>query len=218
MVRVLLVGDSTVTDDAGWGPGFRARASAGTECLNHAMSGRSSKSYRDEGLWEPALATRADYVLIQFGHNDQPGKGPERETDPDGGFAANLARYVTEARAAATQPVLVTSLTRRQFDASGRLNDTLGPYVAATRRVATDLDVPLVDLYAASTRLCEALGRAGCELLSPREPDGSVDTTHLNAEGGLRFGGLVADLAREAVPGLEPFLPPGAGDRAAVHG
>ncbi|MCW6003974.1 rhamnogalacturonan acetylesterase [Micromonospora sp. CPCC 205371] len=205
-MRVLLVGDSTVTDDAGWGLGFRARMSAGAERLNHAMSGRSSKRYRDEGLWETAMATEADYVLIQFGHNDQPGKGPERETDPDSGFAANLARYVTEARAATTLPILVTSLTRRQFDATGGLRDTLGPYVAATRRVATDLEVPLVDLHAASTRLCETLGRTGCEQLSPREPDGSVDTTHLNAEGGLRFGGLVADLTRDVVPELKPFL------------
>lgn len=207
-MRVLLVGDSTVTDDAGWGSGFRARAVPGIECLNHAMSGRSSKSYRDEGFWETALATGAGYVLIQFGHNDQPGKGPERETDPDTDFAANLARYVTEARAAAMRPVLVTSLTRRRFAASGHLRDTLGPYVAATRRVATDLHVPLIDLHRASTRLCEALGRAGCERLSPREPDGRVDTTHLNPDGGLLFGGLVADLAREAVPGLRPCLTP----------
>ncbi|MEJ3747188.1 rhamnogalacturonan acetylesterase [Actinomycetes bacterium KLBMP 9797] len=211
-MRVLLVGDSTVTDDAGWGAGFRARMAPGAECLNHAASGRSSKSYRDEGLWKTALTTGADYVLIQFGHNDQPGKGPERETDPDTGFAANLARYVAEARAAAMQPVLVTSLTRRQFDAAGeRLRDTLGPYAAATRRVATDVGVPLIDLHPASTHLCETLGPLGCDLISPREPDGSVDTTHLNATGGLRIGGLVADLARAAVPGLRPFLTPAPG-------
>ncbi|MGP3965077.1 GDSL-type esterase/lipase family protein [Nonomuraea sp. 3N208] len=124
-MQILLVGDSTVTDFDGWGPGFRARLVPGTECLNHAMGGRSSKSYRDEGFWDKALATRADHVLIQFGHNDQPGKGPERETDPETEYAANLARYVTEARAAGMRPALVTSLTA--------VTSTNGPTGCATR-------------------------------------------------------------------------------------
>ena len=204
----LLVGDSTVTDEEGWAPGFRTRLRPGVECVNFARGGRSSKSYRDEGHWAEAIRTPAAYVLLQFGHNDQPGKGPERETDPDTGFAANLARYVAEARAAGIRPVLVTSLTRRTFDpTTGHLADTLGPYVAATRRTATALDVPLLDLHEASTRLCRSLGPAGCERLSPRNPDGtSTDATHLNAAGSARFGALVAALAADAVPRLRPFL------------
>lgn len=207
-MRLVLVGDSTVTEDAGWGAGFRARVEPGAECVNLAQGGRSSKSYRDEGLWAAALAAAGDWMLIQFGHNDQPGKGPDRETDPDDAFPANLRRYVTEARAAGTGPVLVTSLTRRTFDDRGQLVDTLGPYVEATRRVAGDLDVPLVDLYAASSELCRVLGPAGCVPLSARQPDGRIDGTHLNERGGAVFGDLVADLLRAAVPDLSPVLVP----------
>lgn len=149
------------------------------------MGGRSSKSYRDAGFWSKAPATRADHALIQFGRNDQPGKGPERETDPDTEYVANLARYVTEARAAGMRPALVTSFTRRDFDErSGRLRDTLGTWVTAAKCVAAEQNAPLIDLRAASTRLCAALGQAECALLSPHKPDGTVDTTHPNATGG----------------------------------
>ena len=82
---------------------------------NTAQNGRSSKSFRDEGHWATALAAKGDYYLIQFGHNDQPGKGPERETDPATTFPANMARYVDEVRAIGATPILVTSLVRRTF-------------------------------------------------------------------------------------------------------
>src|SRR5947199_2443692 len=112
-VRIVLVGDSTVNDEGGWGPGFRAYFGPRVEVVNLAKNGRSSKSFRDEGLWTPALTGKADYILIQFGHNDGPGKGPERETDARTTFRDNIARYAAEARAAGAKPVLVTSIVRR---------------------------------------------------------------------------------------------------------
>ena len=75
-VRIVLVGDSTVTDGVGWGFGFKQYLGAGAECVNTAANGRSSKSFLDEGRWRDALALKGDYYLIQFGHNDEPGKGP----------------------------------------------------------------------------------------------------------------------------------------------
>ena len=205
---IALAGDSTVTDHEGWGRGFRRRLATGVGCTNHARGGRSSKSYRAEGHWQPVLDTGADLVLIQFGHNDEPGKGPERETDPDTSFAANLAGYVAEARAAGLAPVLVTSLTRRQFTPDGQLHDTLGGYVAATRRVAAEQSVPLVDLHAASSDLCAALGPAGCGPLSIRRSDGSLDATHLNPAGGDRLDSLLAELLAADLPALLPYLVP----------
>ncbi|GGN43396.1 hypothetical protein GCM10010109_75500 [Actinoplanes campanulatus] len=92
MTEMLLVGDSTVTDEDGWGGGFRARLTSGIRCVNHARGGRSSRSYRSEGHWDAALAAvRGGFVLIQFGHNDQSGKGPERESDAETEFPAHLA-------------------------------------------------------------------------------------------------------------------------------
>ncbi len=97
-VKIALVGDSTVAEGGGWGPGFRESFSPEVEVLNFARNGRSSKSFRDEGLWTPALESQSSYVLIQFGHNDVPGKGADRETDAATTFSANMARYVDEAR------------------------------------------------------------------------------------------------------------------------
>src|SRR5262245_13061100 len=90
-IRIVLVGDSTVTDDSGWGSGFKHHVADGVEVINTAANGRSSKSFIDEGRWAEALAKRGQYYLIQFGHNDEPGKGPERETDPKTTFRANMA-------------------------------------------------------------------------------------------------------------------------------
>src|SRR6185503_21064241 len=99
----------------GWGLGFRRLVDADVTITNTAQNGRSSKSFRDEGLWATAFDARGDYYLIQFGHNDQPGKGPERETDPATTFPANMARYVDDVRAIGATPILVTSLVRRTF-------------------------------------------------------------------------------------------------------
>src|SRR5688500_14571549 len=107
-VRIVLAGDSTVTDKQGWGPGFKALLRDDVECINLAKGGRSSKSFRNEGLWDQVLAAKPDFVLIQFGHNDEPGKGHERETDAD-------------TLAAGATPGLVTALTRRQFRDDDRI-------------------------------------------------------------------------------------------------
>ncbi len=72
-ITIVLAGDSTVTDKAGWGVGFAALLADDVVLLNHARGGRSSRTFREEGSWEKVLATKADYVLIQFGHNDEPG-------------------------------------------------------------------------------------------------------------------------------------------------
>src|SRR2546427_107849 len=78
---IVLVGDSTVTDTSGWGLGFKRQLNENAGCTNTAANGRSSKSFINEGRWKQALALKGDYYLIQFGHNDEHGKGPERETD-----------------------------------------------------------------------------------------------------------------------------------------
>ena len=202
-VTIALVGDSTVTDKAGWGTGFKAALADGAQCINFAQGGRSSKSFRDEGHFDKALASKVDYILIQFGHNDQPGKGPARETDPNSTFPANLKRYVEEARAAGMKPVIVTSLVRRKFDESGKIKSDLIAYADAARRAATEAKVPLIDLHALSIEECNRLGPEGCAKISPinesPEKKGQVDTTHLNAEGAKVFGAIVArELARVA--------------------
>jgi pectinesterase len=206
--HIVLVGDSTVTNQSGWGSGFRRFVTDGAIVSNMAQSGRSSKSYLAEGHWAQALALKGDYYLIQFGHNDQPGKGPDRETDPSTTFTANMAHYVDEVRALGAQPILVTSLVRRNFDPAnpGRVISTLTPYVDAIRKLAVAKAVPLIDLHALSLAYCEQIGPVPSAQYNPPKPDGTSDTTHLNALGSDVFARLVVEELRRVVPGLAPLL------------
>jgi lysophospholipase L1-like esterase len=114
-VRVELIGDSTQTDHAGYGRGFCANLTPSVDCVNMSRGGASTKTYREMGLWANALATKPDYMLIQFGHNDQETKAHLDRQVPIAQYESNLRRYVDEARAAGIKPVLVTPLTRRYF-------------------------------------------------------------------------------------------------------
>lgn len=213
-IRIVLVGDSTVTTSAGWGLGFQRLLSADVECINLARGGRSSKSFRAEGHWKPVAELRPDYVLIQFGHNDQPGKGPERETDPATDFTDNLKRYVEEARAAGAKAILVTSLTRRKFGDEGRIQSDLTAYVEACRKAAAETGAPLIELNARSIDFCNSLGRERCEAeLSPKKDDGTFDTTHLTERGSELIAPLVASELVRVAPELAPYLPATAAER-----
>jgi lysophospholipase L1-like esterase len=208
-IKIALVGDSTVTDGSGWGRGFKACLADDVESLNAAQNGRSSKSFRDEGRWEPVLAAKPDYVLLQFGHNDQPGKGPERESPADTAYRANMTRYVEEARAAGIQPILVTSLVRRHFGADGKIQSDITEYVDVVKEVAAATKTPLIDLHALSIELCESLGPEKCKSIEPIK-DGKQDTTHLNAQGSHLVGAAVAQELVRVLPSLAPHLKPAA--------
>jgi pectinesterase len=210
-LHIVLVGDSTVAEDSGWGPGFRRCVTEAVDVVNLAANGRSSKSFIDEGRWTEALAKRGQYYLIQFGHNDEPGKGPERETDPKTTYRSNMARYVDEARAIGAKPVLVTSLVRRLYNAEGTIRTTQTPYVEVVRALAKEKQVPLVDLHQISMADAEHAGDDVWADLSPRDDRGQVDRTHLNAKGSEVVGRMVADALRTAVPELAAYL------RAAKH-
>ncbi len=206
-ISIVLAGDSTVTDKSGWGQGFARMLTDRAQCTNTAIGGRSSKSFRDEGRWDKALALKGDYVLIQFGHNDEPGKGPGRETDPDTTYYANMSRYVDEVRAAGGKPVLVSSLARRVFDADGNIRSgNLLRYVQAVRKVAAEKQVPLIDLYALSVAYYQQHGAAGCADIEPSNKGGGPDHTHLNEHGGDVFGAIIAGELRKIIPELTDFI------------
>ena len=195
-----------MTDEIGWGLGFKERVADRADCINLARNGRSSKSFIAEGLWASALEARADYILIQFGHNDMPGKGPDRETDPRTTYRANLARYIDDARRAGATPVLVTSITRRIFGASGKIESDLQPYVAAAQQVAAEKGVALVDLHAKSIEVLDRIGPAAALAFDVTRADGTPDKTHLSRAASLVFGGIVADELARVVPALAPLL------------
>lgn len=161
--KIILVGDSTVQQMSGWGGAFCSKhVTSFLACVNLARGGRSTYNYRAEGSWDIALAEMKApgyeqiWVLIQFGHNDQPGK-PGRSTDLATEFPENLRQYVREVRAAGAIPVLVTPLTRRSF-VDGKLQRDLDPWGDAIRAVGKEMDVPVVDLLARSSAAVEGMG------------------------------------------------------------
>ncbi len=205
-IKIVLVGDSTVTDSAGWGAGFKQLLQTNrAECINTSAGGRSSMSFMAEGKWTNALALKGDYYLIQFGHNNEPGK-PGRSTDMPT-FIADMQKYVDDARAIGAQPILVTPLCRRQWDKArpGKIKSSLVPYADEVKKIAVEKGVPLVDLHARSRDTYESLGKERCLEFSPMKTvDGTnaVDNTHLNAKGSAIFAGLVIEQLNKVAPKL----------------
>lgn len=208
--RIVLVGDSTVASGGGWGDAFAASLKDGVDCRNFGRNGRSSKSYRDEGHWKKVLEAKPDWVLIQFGHNDQPGKGPERETDAKTTFPENLKRYISEVQAIGARPVLVTSLSRRNFDSAGKIKaELLDDYVAATKAVAAAEKVPLIDLNARSIAQLNQMGPKAAVVFDAKSKDpAKPDRTHLSMEGAQASAKLVAEEIRKSIPDLAELLRP----------
>jgi lysophospholipase L1-like esterase len=205
-VRIILVGDSTMAVQSGWGPGFCALLSPSVDCINMARSGRSSLSYRTEGAWAQVTEAlkhnseyQTSYVLIQFGHNDQPGK-PARSTDIATEFPANLRRFVEEVRSNGARPVLITPLERRVFR-DGKLTNGLLAWAEATRSVAVAEQVPLIDLNSKSFAAMQSMGQAEADTLAMAPPPANVIT-------GEATGNSVP-LPKSHAPGEPELLPDG---------
>jgi len=208
-VRFVLVGDSTVTDDIGWGRGFTARLTSRSTIVNLARNGRSSRSFIDEGHWRAAVAQGADVILIQFGHNDIPGKGPERETDPATTYRAFLAPSITPSldmprgpvsgTGGAIRPVTPPSPAPRPI-AWSRCLDQPAAWYASDEAVRI---ADLVRLYQRTTGgwskntdmalPLDAAGRAAVES-AKRDTDSTIDNGATTTQ--LRFLALVYAAAR----------------------
>ena len=186
-----MAGDSTAAvfeagdPRVGWGA-VLAEQLVGVAVDPAARSGRSSKSYLDEGHWASLLSRVAsgDLVLIEFGHNDQK-LDPARATDAGTTFRDNLRRYVSDARAHHGVPVLLTPICRRRFE-GGRIRPTHGDFPEATRAVAAATQTPLIDMTEQTRTLLEELGpEASTQLFAPD------DNTHTNRRGASEIARLV---------------------------
>jgi DNA sulfur modification protein DndE len=136
-VRLFLIGDSTMADkpligtaERGWGQVFSLFFERGIVVENHARNGRSTKSFIAEGRWQAVLdkLQQADYVFIQFGHNDAKKEDTSRYAEAHSDYKRNLLQFVNDARAKGATPILLTPVSRRQFDDHGNLVDTHGDY------------------------------------------------------------------------------------------
>jgi lysophospholipase L1-like esterase len=214
-IHIFMIGDSTMADkdpkaepERGWGQALQACFDDTAKVSNHAVNGRSSKSFLDEGRWQTVLNSlqSRDYVIIQFGHNDEK-PDAARHTNPYTTYKSNLEKYVTDTRAKGAFPILCTPIVRRKFDEKGVLVDTHGEYPDAVRQAAKDLKVHLLDLQLKTKTLVSELGPDKSKSLflhAPpgayaNRPDGVQDDTHLNPEGAA----AVARMAVEEMKALK---------------
>ena len=221
MPVVYLAGDSTVCDQADepwatWGMMIPAFFGPGTAVANHAESGLALSSFVAQKRLEKILSTMkaGDFVMIQFGHNDQKETGPEAGADK--GYSKRLADFIDAVKAKGAHPVVVTPVERRRFR-DGKPYGTLQDYAAAAKRVAAEKDVPVIDLNAMSLKFYEALGEEGSKHAFvhypantfPNQPQALKDDTHHNPYGGSELAKCVVQGIRDNVPELAERLRPG---------
>lgn len=211
---VFLAGDSTVTDQraepaASWGQMLPNLFGTDVAIANHAESGETLKSFVTELRFDKLLSQvkPGDWLLIQFGHNDQKANWPQTYADPAITYPAWLRTYIAEARRRGAHPVLVTSPERRNYEADGKVKRTLAEYGEAARNVAREEKVPLLDLQARTVALYEALGEdAAAKLFN----DGGKDRTHHNNPGAWFLARAIAAEIATQVPELAAHLKPAA--------
>lgn len=223
-IKVWLVGDSTMADkevrafpETGWGMPFETFFDSTVVVDNRAKNGRSTKSFMAEGLWTKVVddLQEGDYVLIQFGHNDEGKEKVGRYTTPEE-FKTNLARYVTDTRDKKAIPVLITPVARRQFDSAGKIKESHPIYADAVREVAAQLKVPLIDLDEKSKALLAQFGPDNSKWLfnyldpgeHPNYPSGHKDDTHFDELGARRIAEIVLAEIRTLQLGLADHIRP----------
>ncbi|MET7682915.1 rhamnogalacturonan acetylesterase [Streptomyces sp. NPDC005423] len=195
-----LAGDSTAAQkysteapETGWGmalPFFLRRA---VRVANHAVNGRSSKSFVDEGRLDAILAVLrpGDLLLVQFAHNDEKSADPARYTEPWTTYQDHLRLYLDGARRRGARPVLATPVERRRFDADGNAVPTHGDYPAAMRALAEEEGVALLDIEALSLALWQRLGVEETKVYFNWTAT-EQDNTHFNPPGAIAVARLVA--------------------------
>ena len=206
-MQIFICGDSTAasyrpeeTLMVGWGQ-LLGDLLPGTDVVNLAMAGRSTRTFLAENRLQPAAeyARPGDLMLIQFAHNDENEKKPERYAAPWTDYSGNLRFFVRFARERKMVPVFLTPICMRIWE-NGKLQPTHGEYPAAMRAVAEEMKVPLIDLYTESFRIVEAMGEEGSKALfmhlspgeDPAVPEGMQDNAHTRRAGAERFADFAA--------------------------
>ena len=243
VITIFMIGDSTMANktldagnlERGWGHVLGGYFTEDVRVDNHALNGRSSKSFIDQGHWDEVVSKikPGDYVFIQFGHNDEKPKA-DRHTDPGTTFDENLRKFVRETREKGGIPVLFNSVVRRNFgvnpnavaaddfrpekadavEEGDTLIDTHGKYLESPRNVAKEMDVVFIDLNKATKELVESMGVEGSKKLfmwvpagvSPTCPKGRQDNTHFNIYGARRVAKLAVEAIEKQIPELGKYV------------
>jgi lysophospholipase L1-like esterase len=226
-IRVYLIGDSTMSvkevkafPETGWGMPFAYFFDSTVVVDNRAKNGRSTKTFISENLWQPVAdkLEEGDYVFIQFGHNDESKEKTERYTTPEE-YKTNLERFISETRAKKAIPVLLTPVSRRNFDKEGKIKETHVVYSALVELVAKQTGVAFIDMDKKTRELYQKLGPDYSKLLflqlepgeHPNYPEGKNDNTHFNELGARKVAQLVLagvkELNLDLAQRIRPPLP-----------
>ncbi len=208
-VKLFLAGDSTMADkplnscpERGWGMVLPSYFNDNILIENHARNGRSTRTFISEGRWDFLInrVGKGDFVVIQFGHNDQSKDKTDRYTTPED-FKKNFIRFVTDVRIKEATPILCTPVERRKFDNNGNFVDQHGNYPNLIRQVADSMKVALIDMQHTSMDLLISKGVEGSKEFflhvgpgeCPKFPEGKEDNTHFKDAGATAMAQLFVD-------------------------
>ena len=215
---IFVAGDSTAANYpqsrapmTGWAQVLHEFVKPGVRVENRAAGGRSTKSFREEKRWERILRDLrpGDFVMIQFGHNDQKKNQPAIYAEAESAYRDNLKRFVAEVRAKKANPVLLTSVARRLFRKDGSLIQSLGNYPKVAREVAKETATPLIDANALTMQWLQKAGDQGSirffTHVAPGEfpgyPKGSKDNTHFRNAGAREVAKMIVmDAKKQNLP------------------
>jgi len=217
-----MAGDSTMSiksptafPETGWGMPFTSFWKEDLQVVNLAKNGRSTKTFRSEGLWQSIMNSvqPGDYVFIQFGHNDEVKEKVGSYTTPEE-FTSNLKQYIAESRKKNAKPILLTPVARRKFDATGNPIETHEAYSALVRQVAEAEQVALIDHDRLSMAVYGKMGAENSRLLflqlkpgeHPNYPAGKEDNTHFNELGARLMAQLVLQEIKFKIPELMQYV------------
>jgi lysophospholipase L1-like esterase len=216
VTTIHMAGDSTMAikdvkdyPETGWGVPFSIFFDNTVEVRNYAQNGRSTRTFIELGLWQRIFdhLQPGDFVIIEFGHNDEADYKPDRYTTPEQ-YKTNLTRFITETRQKGATPILLTPITRRKFDKNGEIQETHA-YTPLCIEVAKATDVEFIDMDAVTRDYFQAMGDRDSAVrfmhippdTHPNYPNGVRDDTHLNHLGAREVAQLfLAELKRRGHP------------------
>jgi len=216
-----ILGDSTVADQSGepyasWGQMLPRFFKPTVAVANHSESGESTFSAIGAKRIDKILSLlkAGDYLLIQFGHNDQKSKDP----DAAARYKANLIDWAGKVRAKGATPVIITPMHRNRLT-DGKVNETLGIYPQMAREAAAESGALLIDLHDQSRLLYEAAGPTGIDALFMHNADytqkdgthhgpyGAYELAKIVAQGLRTTGAPVASEIADDLPDYDPSHP-----------
>lgn len=199
-ITIGLIGDSTVADTYGWGPAFATKGNGQVRVLNYARNGATLDSLSD-GL-DALIAQKPNYILIQFGHNDM------HYYDANA-YSKKLKAYVDRVTRSGSKAVVLSSVSRRYFDGSGKLSPrivngdrSLPLYAQSARGVAKETKAPFIDLNSISMAHHNKIGP---EASATYNFEGT-DITHFSEKGAKAIADLIVNELKTVVPELAAYL------------